>query len=64
MSSSQLLSAEQVAEEIGCCLLTIRRKIYSGELPSLKIGRLVRVRREDLDAFLAASAVSAKGGQI
>jgi excisionase family DNA binding protein len=60
-ASTTLLSAEQIAKEIGCSLLTVRRKIYSGQLKSLKIGRLVRIRREDLEAFLSASAVPAGG---
>jgi excisionase family DNA binding protein len=58
---SRLLSVKQIAEEMGCSLLTVRRKIYCGQLKSMKIGRLVRVRREDLEVFLAASAVSAGG---
>lgn len=59
--SANLLSADQVADELGCSLLTVRRKIYRGELKALKIGRLVRIRRDDLEAFLTAAAVPAGG---
>jgi excisionase family DNA binding protein len=37
------------AKYIGCSVATIERRIRSGELPSVKVGRLRRLRKGDLD---------------
>jgi excisionase family DNA binding protein len=47
-----LLTAPQVATSLQVSLRTIRRLIRSGALPVVRIGRTLRVRGADLEAFL------------
>ena len=47
-----LLSVDNVAEIIQSSTKTVRRLIEAGELPHVRIGRLVRIRPEDLDRFI------------
>jgi excisionase family DNA binding protein len=47
-----LLSAEEVAEYFGVGKVTVYRWCKEGRIPSLKIGKHWRVRREDLEDFL------------
>jgi len=55
-SEAPLLSVRQIAEQFGLGLVTVRRYIASGQLKHLRIGGSVRVRVEDLQAFLEASS--------
>ena len=50
----ELLSVKEAAEFLGLSVSTIRRYIYDRRLPAYKIAgeRLVRIRREDLEALL------------
>jgi excisionase family DNA binding protein len=48
-----LLRIEQVAERLSVSRSMAWKIIDSGQLRSLRIGRVVRVRPEDLDAYLA-----------
>ena len=47
------LSADEAAEYLGVSLSTIHRLTRAGELAHVRVGRLIRFRREDLDSFLA-----------
>jgi excisionase family DNA binding protein len=55
------LSTPQVAEELGVTLATVYRLINNGELLAHRIGRVIRVRGEDLDAYLCRTRVSPGG---
>ena len=48
----KLLSIEEVAEILDLEYKTIYRLIRGGELPAARIGRVYRVNRADLEAFL------------
>lgn len=49
-----MLSVPEVAAELGCGRDTVYALIASGKLPSVLIGeRLRRVRRQDLERFIA-----------
>ncbi len=41
---------------------TIYRRIDLGEIPAFKIGRVIRLRKEDVDAFLEAHRI--KPGEL
>ena len=56
----ELLSYADACAVTGLSLSTIKRVIARHEIPALKIGRSVRIRRADLDAWL--SALPTKGG--
>ncbi len=57
----EYLPAEQIAEQLHASVWTVRRWIESGELRAHRIGRLVRVARSDLDAFLAERRIPVAG---
>lgn len=48
----QLLKVPQVAEQLAIVPFQVRRLIWKGELPCVRIGRAVRVKRQDLRAFI------------
>lgn len=49
-----MLRLQDVARELRCSLRTVQKLAQSGELKAVRIGRLVRVRRIDFEAFLEA----------
>lgn len=55
MSQDQLLTLQQVADRLQVSMSTVHRKVKAGELVVVKIGRNLRVRPEDLDAYIEAS---------
>jgi excisionase family DNA binding protein len=50
--STELLSIEQVCQELGMGKSWVYHRIKSGEIPSVKLGRNIKVKREDLDQYL------------
>lgn len=61
MNQDQLLTLRQVAGRLQVSMSTIHRRIKAGELPTVRIGRSLRVRPEDLDAYIERH-VETKGG--
>jgi excisionase family DNA binding protein len=51
--TGRLLTIGQVAERLGCSIVTVKRRIRSGALPAFVDGRLVRVREADLTRYIA-----------
>jgi excisionase family DNA binding protein len=49
---SGLMTPEQVATYLGCGRTYAYERLRTGEIPSLKLGRLRRVRREDLEWYV------------
>jgi len=48
-----LLTIRQVSEYLGCSETTIRNRAKEGSLKAVRMGpRMIRIRREDLDAIL------------
>lgn len=52
MEKLLLLTIEQAAERTQFCRATIKQAIKDGELRHGKFGRLVRIREEDLAAWI------------
>ncbi len=50
----RLLTADEVAEKLSIGLSTAYMLLQRGDLPSVRIGRSVRVRPEDLRRFVLA----------
>ena len=50
--SMDLLSIEQVCDELGMSKSWVYNRIKSGEIPSIKLGNNYKVTREDLDQYL------------
>ena len=49
-----LLSIPEVCQEIGMGKSWVYKKIRSGEIPSVKLGRNIKVSRGDLEGYLEA----------
>ncbi len=47
-----LLSIPELCQELGMGKSWIYRRIRSGEIPSVKLGRSIKVKRTDLEEFL------------
>ena len=58
--TKKLLSAEELARELGVGRTTAYSLLWSRAIPSMKLGRLRKVRREDLEAYLAERMKSAR----
>ena len=53
LENRQLLRAEEAADMLGIGRTKIYEMIARGEIPALRIGRLVRVPRHALDEWIA-----------
>lgn len=47
--SNQLVSTKEASAMFGCSEAAIRKWCYQGRLKPVKLGRLVRFRREDVE---------------
>ncbi len=52
-NEKRLLKDSQVAQRLGVSRATARRMRYRGQLPTVRIGRAVRIPEEALDSFVA-----------
>jgi excisionase family DNA binding protein len=52
----EYLTATQAADLLQVSRATIARRIKSGDIPAVTIGAAVRIKRTDLDAWLATLA--------
>ena len=48
----ELFTLKEVAAWLKITVAMVRAMIKRGELPAIRVGRLLRVRHEDLDAFM------------
>ena len=49
---AQLLSIPQLCQELGMGKTWIYRRLRSGEIPSVRLGRSIRVRHDELEEYL------------
>ena len=52
-----LLTPREVAEVMRVSTMTVYRLIKSGELPAIRVGKHLRIRGQDVAAFLDARVV-------
>ena len=55
----QLLSIPQLCQELGMGKSWIYRRLRSGEIPSVRLGRTIKVRRDELEQYLESHHYSA-----
>jgi excisionase family DNA binding protein len=48
----QLLSIPQLCQELGMGKSWVYRRLRSGEIPSVRLGRTIKVRRDELEEYL------------
>ena len=53
-----VLTVAEVADALRVSTMTVYRLVNAGELPALRVGKNIRIRTRDLDAFLADGVVS------
>jgi excisionase family DNA binding protein len=58
IATRQLLDTKAVATYLGVSDWTVRELYWRGDLTGVKIGRLVRFDREDLDAFIQRNKIT------
>ena len=51
-SSYELLSIQEVCQELKMGKSWVYRRLKSGEIPSIKLGHNIKVRRKDLEGYL------------
>ena len=51
------MSTKDAAARLGITLRTVYRFIDAGDIPAHKFGRVIRIQRGDVDAFIEASRV-------
>ena len=59
--NEKLLTPAQVAERLQITERTVYEWIRGGKLTALKLGRLWRIRLEDLEGFLESNRAPAQG---
>ncbi len=59
MAESELLTIAEASAMLRLRPSTLRAWVLRRKLPYCKVGRLVRIRRADVDALIAASLVPA-----
>jgi excisionase family DNA binding protein len=61
LSGAALLSPRDLAQHAQVSVTVVRRLIWAGKLPAVRVGRLVRVRLADWQAYLEAHRVRGRG---
>jgi excisionase family DNA binding protein len=56
--SDRWASTADAADYLGLTTRTVYRFINDGELPAYKMGRVIRILRSDLDAFIASRRIA------
>lgn len=56
MNSESMLTLKEVARYLHVVPLTVYRMIDRGDLSAVKVGRVWRIRKQDLQAYLERSA--------
>jgi excisionase family DNA binding protein len=52
MPKETLMTAREVADYLQCSLSTVRRMVLRAKIPHFRLGKLIRFRRGDIDAWL------------
>ena len=61
---TEYMSLEDVADMLGVTYQLIYRLVRSGELPAVRLGKLYRVSRSDLDGYLERSKNASSAGGV
>ena len=59
--SMDLLSIPEVCQELGMGKSWVYRRLKSGEIPSIKLGHNIKVKREDLHQYLESQHYEPSG---
>jgi excisionase family DNA binding protein len=56
-NAHRLLTLKEAAAELGLPVWTLRRAVWNGELSQVRINRMIRIDRQDLETWLARQKV-------
>jgi excisionase family DNA binding protein len=59
--AQDLLSINDISQELGMGKSWVYQRIRSGEIPSVKLGRNIKVKREDLEQYLESQRYDPSG---
>jgi excisionase family DNA binding protein len=62
--SPKLLSVAQVAMALGIGITKAYELVWASEIASLRVGRVLRVRVEDVDAYIERQAAAGARGAV
>jgi excisionase family DNA binding protein len=51
------MSTKEACERLGVTLRTLYRFIDQGDLPAYKMGRVIRLKEDEVDAFIEATRI-------
>lgn len=54
-NTAKLLRLTEVADRLDVSLITVRRLIKDGQIQTVRVGRILRVRPQDLEAYIQSS---------
>jgi excisionase family DNA binding protein len=59
MASSEIrwLSSNEAAKRLGVSLRTLYKFVDEGQLPAYKLGRLIRLKQEEVDSFIDSTRI-------
>jgi excisionase family DNA binding protein len=57
MSTTRWLSTSESSERLGVTLRTLYRLLDEGQIAAYKFGRVIRIKEEDLDAFVDGARI-------
>ena len=63
MSAGPLLSVEEAASYLRIAVWTMRHWVSQRKIPFVRLGRLVRFRQADLDAYISKHIVKSNYGK-
>ena len=58
----ELLSIPQVCQQLGMGKSWVYRRIHNQEIPSVRLGRIIKIKRSDLDQYLEEHRNRPAGG--
>jgi excisionase family DNA binding protein len=65
MTTSQLLTEKEAAQRLGLSVSTLQQRRFRGRLPAfVKLGKAVRYRPEDLDAFIEQNRIAPNAAAV
>ena len=56
-SETEWLSTQEAARRLGVTTRTLYRFVDQGELPAYRMGRVIRVKANDVETFIEASRI-------
>lgn len=64
LDPNRLMRLDEVAPRLAVSLATLRRMVAAGRLPVVRVGRQLRVRPADLEAFIRDSIEVGSGEEV